>query len=64
MQDEWKEAKAFLDRYQLTEEEVRALYVEHLVDEDMDAFFSTLERVQQVKADCKELVATGDVNCG
>ncbi|KAE8986170.1 hypothetical protein PR003_g23313 [Phytophthora rubi] len=64
VQDDWKEAKAFLDRYQLTEDEVRALYAENLVDEDMDAFFSTLERVQQVKADCKELVATGEVNCG
>ncbi|KAF4320223.1 hypothetical protein BBO99_00009296 [Phytophthora kernoviae] len=64
VQQEFKEARTFLDRYQLTEEEVRALYAEHLGDEDMDAFFSTLERVQQVKADCKELVATGEVNCG
>ncbi|KAL4114474.1 hypothetical protein PRIC2_014411 [Phytophthora ramorum] len=64
VQDEWKEAKTFLDRYQLTEDEVRALYAENLADQDMDAFFSTLERVQQVKADCKELVATGEVNCG
>lgn len=64
VQEQWKEARAFLDRYQLTEEEVRALYAEHLADEDMDAFFSTLERVQQVKADCKELVATGEVNSG
>jgi hypothetical protein len=64
VQGQWKEAKAFLDRYQLTEDEVRALYVEQLADEDMAAFFSTLERVQQVKADCKELVADGEVNCG
>lgn len=42
---------------------MRALYAENLGDEDMDAFFSTLERVQQVKADCKELVAAGEVNC-
>ncbi|KAG6950272.1 hypothetical protein JG687_00014357 [Phytophthora cactorum] len=63
VQQEWKQTRTFLDRYQLTEDEVRALYAEHLADEDMDAFFSTLERVQQVKADCKELVATGEVNC-
>ncbi|KAG7380505.1 Golgi transport complex subunit 6 [Phytophthora pseudosyringae] len=64
VQGEWKQARAFLDRYQLTEDEVRALYAEQLADEDMEASFSTLERVQQVKADCKELVAAGDVSCG
>ncbi|KAF4033108.1 Conserved oligomeric complex COG6 [Phytophthora infestans] len=63
VQEAWKETKTFLDRYQLTEEEVRVLYTENLADEDMDAFFSTLERVRQVKADCKELVTTGEVNC-
>ncbi|RLN31753.1 hypothetical protein BBJ28_00003039 [Nothophytophthora sp. Chile5] len=61
---EWSEARAFLDRYQLSEDEVRALYAENLADGDMDAFFGTLERVRQVKTDCKALVATGDVNCG
>ncbi|KAG7401272.1 Golgi transport complex subunit 6 [Phytophthora boehmeriae] len=64
VQQQFKVARTFLDRYQLTEEEVRVLYAEQLGDGDMDAFFSTLERVQQVKADCKELVATGEVNCG
>ncbi|KAL3666305.1 hypothetical protein V7S43_008557 [Phytophthora oleae] len=63
VQEEWKEAKDFLGRYQLTEDEVRALYAEHLPEEAMGDFFSTLERVQQVKADCKELVASGEVNC-
>ncbi|RLN15326.1 hypothetical protein BBJ28_00002991 [Nothophytophthora sp. Chile5] len=64
VQQEWSEARAFLDRYQLSEDEVRALYAENLADGDMDAFFGTLERVRQVKTDCKALVATGDVNCG
>ncbi|CAH0476029.1 unnamed protein product [Peronospora belbahrii] len=64
MQEQWKETKAFLDRYQLTEEEVHMLYAEHLVDEEMETFFSTLERVQQIKEDCKELAAIKDVTCG
>ncbi|POM66058.1 Conserved oligomeric Golgi complex subunit 6 [Phytophthora palmivora] len=63
VQSEWKQAKAFLDRYQLREDEVRVLYAEQLADEDMDTFFNTLERVQQVKMECKELVASGEVNC-
>ncbi|KAK1933927.1 Conserved oligomeric Golgi complex subunit 6 [Phytophthora citrophthora] len=63
VQEEWKEAKDFLDRYQLTEDEVRALYAENLPEESMGDFFNTLERVQQVKADCKQLVASGEVNC-
>ncbi|ETN07900.1 hypothetical protein PPTG_12431 [Phytophthora nicotianae INRA-310] len=63
VQQEWKQTKTFLDRYQLTEDEVRALYAEQLADDDMDTFFSTLERVQQVKSDCKDLVASGEVNC-
>ncbi|KAG1698256.1 hypothetical protein DVH05_015245 [Phytophthora capsici] len=63
VQEEWKEAKDFLGRYQLTEDEVRALYAENLPEEAMDDFFNTLERVQQVKTDCKELVASDEVNC-
>ena len=39
------------------------MYAEHLVDDQMDEFFSALERVQQVRDDCKELVAKGDVKC-
>ncbi|OWZ20474.1 Conserved oligomeric Golgi complex subunit [Phytophthora megakarya] len=64
VQSEWDLARAFLERYQLAQTEVRALYAEQLADDEMDAFFSTLERVQQVKTDCKELVAAGDVSCG
>lgn len=64
VQKECKQIRSFLNRYQLNDDEVHALYAEQLADEDMDAFFSTLERVLQLRADCKELVATGEVNCG
>lgn len=64
MQKQWKATKAFLNRYQLSEDEVHTLYAEHLADDQMDVFFNTLERMQQIKEDCKELVAQGDVSCG
>ncbi|CAH0484650.1 unnamed protein product [Peronospora farinosa] len=64
VQEQWKETKVFLARYQLTEEEIGILYAEQLMDDQMDVFFSTLERAQQVIEDCKELVGRGDVTCG
>lgn len=63
VQREWQAARAFLARYQLAEDEVQALYAKEVADEDMETFFATLERVRQVKSDCKALVAAGDVNC-
>ncbi|CAI5739064.1 unnamed protein product [Peronospora destructor] len=64
VQEQWKEMKAFLARYQLTDEEICSLYADDLVDNQMDVFFCTWERVEQVLEDCKELVAKGDVHCG
>ncbi|KAI9911466.1 hypothetical protein PsorP6_009736 [Peronosclerospora sorghi] len=61
--EEWKETTAFLERYQLQEDDVRLVSADH-VEDQMDAFLGTLERVQQVKGECKKLVATGDVHCG
>lgn len=63
MQRELDEVRAFLARYQLSEQETQGLYSQSLGDEHMPAFLDTMERVQQVKLDCKALVATGDVGC-
>ncbi|CAI5738510.1 unnamed protein product [Hyaloperonospora brassicae] len=62
--EQWHDVEAFLDRYHLTDDEVRTLYAEELMEDDMNTFVSTLERVRQVKADCKELVATDEIHCG
>uniref|UniRef100_A0AAV1V4K4 Conserved oligomeric Golgi complex subunit 6 n=1 Tax=Peronospora matthiolae TaxID=2874970 RepID=A0AAV1V4K4_9STRA len=62
--EQWRHVKVFLDQYHLTEDEVSTLYAEELTDNDMDTFVSTMERVRQVKADCKELVATDKIHCG
>ncbi|CAI5732557.1 unnamed protein product [Peronospora destructor] len=48
VQEQWKEMKAFLARYQLTDEEICSLYADDLVDNQMDVFFCTWERVEQV----------------
>lgn len=64
MQHELAEIRAFLGRYQLSEHETQGLYSKQLDDEHMHAFLDIMERVQQVKLDCKTLVTSGDVNCG
>ena len=64
MHEQWHDVKVFLDRYHLTGVEVRTLYAEERTENDMDTFVSTMERVRQVKADCKELVATDKIHCG
>jgi hypothetical protein len=71
VQGELDAARAFLGRYQLSEDEVAALYArpddterrEEVGGGDMERLFAALERVRQVKADCKALVAAGDVSC-
>lgn len=64
MQHELDEIRAFLGRYQLSEHETQGLYSKHLGDERMHGFLDIMERVQQVKIDCRALVASGEVNCG
>ncbi|CEG48766.1 conserved oligomeric golgi complex subunit [Plasmopara halstedii] len=64
LQQEGRQISSFLSRYQLNDEEVQALFGGELADKDMDVFFRTMERVQQVKADCKTLVSTSEINCG
>ena len=64
MHEQWHDVEAFLDRYHLTDNEVRTLYAEEVMENDMNTFVSTLERVRQIKADCKELVATDKIHCG
>lgn len=64
LQRELDEIRAFLGRYQLSEHETQGLYSKHLGDEHMHTFLDIMERVQQVKLDCRALVASGEVNCG
>ncbi|DBA04870.1 TPA: hypothetical protein N0F65_006872 [Lagenidium giganteum] len=64
VQVELEEVKQFLSRYQLAEEEIAVLYNRSLGDGEMYTFFNVMERVQQIKADCKEVLSTGEVNCG
>lgn len=63
MQGELEDARAFLGRYQLPEDEVAALYATAEGDADMERLFAALSHVRQVKADCKALLAAGEVNC-
>ncbi|TYZ56981.1 hypothetical protein PybrP1_004580 [[Pythium] brassicae (nom. inval.)] len=63
MQRELDDVRAFLARYQLSEHETQGLYAQSLGDEHMPAFLDTMERVQQVKLDCKALAGAGDVGC-
>ncbi|GLE05607.1 hypothetical protein PINS_up014639 [Pythium insidiosum] len=63
VQSELEGVQQFLARYQLTEDEIQCLYAKTLTDEDMTTFFAVMERVQQIKGDCRTLVAEGDVNC-
>ncbi|KAF1322514.1 Conserved oligomeric golgi complex subunit 6, partial [Globisporangium splendens] len=63
MQRELEEIREFLGRYQLTEQETQGLHTKSLGDDHVHAFLGIMERVQQVKADCRSLVAAGDVNC-
>lgn len=61
LQQDFEQISSFLAQYQLTEDEIQALY--HPPNEDMTPFFNVMERVQQVKTDCKTLVGSGDINC-
>uniref|UniRef100_K3X0D2 Conserved oligomeric Golgi complex subunit 6 n=1 Tax=Globisporangium ultimum (strain ATCC 200006 / CBS 805.95 / DAOM BR144) TaxID=431595 RepID=K3X0D2_GLOUD len=63
MQHELEEIREFLGRYQLTEQETQGLHTKSLSDDHVHGFLGIMERVQQVKADCRALVAAGDVNC-
>ncbi|TMW65014.1 hypothetical protein Poli38472_009181 [Pythium oligandrum] len=63
VQTELGEIKQFLAKYQLQEDEIQGLYAKSLSDEDMLAFFPIMERVQQVKVDCRSLVASGEIAC-
>ncbi|KAJ0410016.1 hypothetical protein ATCC90586_000875 [Pythium insidiosum] len=63
VQAELEDVRQFLARYQLTEDEIQCLYAKSLTNEDMAAFFPVMERVQQIKSDCRALVAAGEVNC-
>lgn len=63
MQNELEEIKEFLGRYQLTELETQGLHTKQLSDDQMNAFLGIMERVQQVKMDCRALVSAGEVGC-
>jgi hypothetical protein len=63
VQEELDDVQQFLAQYQLSDDEIQALYVKTVSDDDMAAFFPVMERVQQVKSDCRSLVADGKVSC-
>lgn len=64
MQRELDDVRAFLARYQLSEPETQEVYAHpSLTDDRMPAFLDTMERVQQVKRECKALASDGDVGC-
>nr|CCA18974.1 conserved oligomeric Golgi complex subunit 6 putativ [Albugo laibachii Nc14] len=50
--------RKFLQRFQLTEEEIQTLRSEENKMEVSDEFFRVMERVQQMKEGCKDLIAT------
>jgi hypothetical protein len=63
VQEELAGVKQFLGKYQLQDDEIQTLYTNPLHDEQLPVFFPVMERVQQVKSDCRSLVAAGEVTC-
>ncbi|CCI42807.1 unnamed protein product [Albugo candida] len=62
VEHELTQLREFLHRYQLSEEEIQILRSEEKTVEVSDDFFRVMERVQQMKEGCKDLIASENPN--